>query len=219
MLEIADGPLPHVEKISLTGVILAGGKSRRMGGFPKALLAFHHEKLVQRQIRLMKQICAEIILVANEPRTFLPHVDSDIRVITDYYPGTGPLGGMHAAFSLAGHANIWLVGCDMPFISPKAAKLMLDLKEERNSGAVVPCIDDRLHPLHGIYDKRCTDKIQTMISKDQYRVADLLGMIACERVTTSVFQRYGIDSRFVVNVNTPEEYERSLLIDNRAEEG
>ncbi|MCZ8515254.1 molybdenum cofactor guanylyltransferase [Paenibacillus filicis] len=122
MLDIANRLL-NEEKVSLSGVILAGGKNRRMGGSHKALLPFHQEKLVHRQIRRLKQVCTEIILVTNDPKTFLPLVDSDVRIITDYYSGKGPLGGMHAGLSLANHVNVWLIGCDMPFISPQAAKL------------------------------------------------------------------------------------------------
>lgn len=108
-------PLSNEEKTMLTGVILAGGKSRRMGGAHKALLPFHNEMLIHRQIRHLKQLCAEIILVTNEPQAFTSLIDNSIRIITDIYPDTGPLGGMHATFSLsqAKYHDIWLVGCDM----------------------------------------------------------------------------------------------------------
>lgn len=56
----------------LTGAILAGGQSRRMGGRHKGLLPFVNESIVERQIRTMKQLCAEVILVTNDPRSYLP---------------------------------------------------------------------------------------------------------------------------------------------------
>src|SRR5690242_19745844 len=111
MLDIADSSFSE-EQIKLTGVILAGGKNGRMGGSHKALLPFRNEKLVHRQIRILKEICKEIIVVTNEPRTFLPIIDSGVRIITDFYENKGPLGGMHAALSLASHTNVWMVGCD-----------------------------------------------------------------------------------------------------------
>lgn len=205
-------------KIDLSGVILAGGNNRRMGGSHKALLSFHHEKLIQRQIRCMKQICTEIILVANEPSLFLPLIDSDVKIIPDHYSGKGPLDGIYTALPSARNAPVWIIGCDMPFVSPQAAKLMLDLKEARNKDAVIPYVDGRLHPLHGIYDKRCADVIPDMMSKGQYRVMDFLTLIAYERATEWIFQLNGIDSKFILNVNTPEEYERSLSIDRQEKE-
>lgn len=111
-------------KGALSGVILAGGRNRRMGGSPKALLSYHREKLIHRQIRVMRTICEEVILVTNEPRLYLPIVDRDVRILTDSYAGQGPLGGMHAALSLARCDNVWIIDCDMPFVSSRAARLM-----------------------------------------------------------------------------------------------
>lgn len=207
------------QRSGLTGVILAGGQSRRMGGHPKALLSYRSEKLVHRQIRLLRELCSEIIIVANEPRIFLPIVDKSVRIISDYYTGMGPLAGMHAALSLARHDRVWLVGSDMPFISAHAAELMLNRMREGNCHAVIPYLEERLHPLHGIYDKRLAPNIEAELSEGQLRVTDFLEKIIYERVGKESFRLGGIDTRFVLNVNTPEEYELSLVLDPPAEEG
>lgn len=183
MLDIAD-QLPVEEKANLSGVILAGEKSRCADGFHMGLLSFQDEKLVHRQIRCLKQLCAEIILVTNEPRTFLPLVDCSVRIITEFYVDKGPLGGMHAAFSLAQYPDVWLVGCDMPIISYQAAKLMLDKKRKMDIDAVIPYIDDKLYPLHGIYDRRCAKVIRVMMDNEQYRVESFLDLIRYERIMT-----------------------------------
>ncbi|PWV98445.1 molybdenum cofactor guanylyltransferase [Paenibacillus cellulosilyticus] len=218
MLDVAN-PLPCEEKVSLSGVILAGGQSRRMGGSPKALLTVQHEKMVQRQMRILKQLCSEVILVTNEPKTYLPFVDSDVRIITDYYAGQGPLAGMHAGLSLARHEDVWIVGCDMPYLSTQAAMLMLGRKRERGSDAVVPSIEGKIHPLHGIYDKRCVDRISSMLNQDQRRVNAFLERIAFESIHEWTFERLGIDTRFVFNMNTPEQYEQLLSMEKQTEEG
>jgi molybdopterin-guanine dinucleotide biosynthesis protein A len=72
-------------------------------------------------------------------------------------PGKGPLGGMHAAFLAAAYAYCWVVGCDMPFLSPEAALLMLSRIAEHD--AVVPVIKGKLHPLHGVYAAQCAGTI------------------------------------------------------------
>ncbi|GMK41542.1 putative molybdenum cofactor guanylyltransferase [Paenibacillus sp. CCS19] len=217
MLDVAN-PLP-CEKVSLSGVILAGGQSRRMGGSPKALLKVHQETLIQRQIRILKQLCSEVILVTNEPKTYLPIVDSDVRIITDYYAGQGPLAGMHAGLSLARYEDVWIVGCDMPYLSVQAAMLMVGRKHDRGSDAVIPFIEEKQHPLHGIYDKRCADPIAAMLDRGQRRVNGFLDQIAYETVNAWTFERWGIDTRFVFNMNTPQEYELLLSMENETEEG
>jgi molybdopterin-guanine dinucleotide biosynthesis protein A len=196
----------------LTGVILAGGQSRRMGNINKALLPFSDETLVQRQIQIMQVLCAEIILVANDPRAFLPHLGNTCRIISDYIPGKGPLSGMHAAFTLSTYTDIWVVGCDMPFISSRAAEFMKKQRENMECDAVVPCIQGAIHPLHGIYRKSCVDHISSLLNHGEFRVSELLNAICCETVMEDAFVELGLDLRFVLNVNTPEEYGEAVQL-------
>jgi len=194
----------------LTGVILAGGENRRMGGYHKALLLYDQEPLVRRQIRLLQQICSKVILVTNEPSLFGHIVSDDVTIIPDVYPGKGPLSGIHAALSVSRHEQAWVVACDMPFPSPQAAELMIEVQSREKSSAVIPYIDNRLHPLHGIYDRTCSERIPELLRDGRYRVMDFLEAISCVRVPAEDFQRKGIDLGFVLNVNTPEEYMESL---------
>jgi molybdopterin-guanine dinucleotide biosynthesis protein A len=196
----------------LTGVILAGGQGSRMGNINKALLPFSDETLVQRQIQIMQVLCAEIILVANDPRAFLPHLGNTCRIISDYIPGKGPLSGMHAAFTLSTYTDIWVVGCDMPFISSQAAEFMWKLRKGCQFDSVVPCINGTLHPLHGIYRKSCVDQISKLLNQGEYRMTELLNALRCNTVKEDVFVDLGVDLRFVMNVNTPEEYEEAMQL-------
>lgn len=194
----------------ITGVILAGGQNRRMGGFPKAFLDYRGESLVQRQIRLMLQVCGEIILVTNHPEDYQAYLNRQVRCVCDVMPDMGPLGGMFAGFAAARFTDIWLVGCDMPFVSPEAARWILDIKQSLRVDAVVPFIDGTVHPLHGIYAKSGAAAILPLLSENRRAVNGFLQQVRCERVAQSFFALYGMDSRFVFNVNTPEQYEQSL---------
>ena len=196
----------------LSGVILAGGKNRRMGGFHKALLSFGQEKMIDRQIRLMREICAEIIVVTNEPQTFLPLVGRSVRIITDYLPNSGPLGGMHAGLSLAKYSDVWAVACDMPFLSPPAAELMLKRKKEQDFDAVIPVLAGKWHPLHGIYDKRAVRILPEMIKRGDLQVRHYLREVHYGLADEALFVQHGIDPRFVFNVNTPEDYREALSL-------
>ncbi|WP_176706701.1 molybdenum cofactor guanylyltransferase [Paenibacillus hemerocallicola] len=198
----------------LRGVILAGGENRRMGGKPKALLPIGGEKLIQRQIRLLTPICSEIVVVTNEPGLYVPVVGRSARIITDLDPGKGPLGGMHAAFSLDGDAYTWVVGCDMPFLSSAAADLMLDKAVDMKLDAVVPRLDSRLHPLHAVYRSTCAKAVAELLASETYRVTELLGKIRWEPMPEAEFASKGIDTRFAVNTNTPEEWAAALRMED-----
>lgn len=196
----------------LTGIILAGGQNRRMKGKVKALLPFHGEAVIVRQIRHMQKLCDDLIVVARAPRHFHDVIGGGVRIIEDRIPGRGPLSGMHAAFSALDRCDAWVVACDMPFISPRAAQLMWEHKKETGCCAVVPSIEGRVHPLHGIYDTGCLNKITELLHTRQYRLKDLLDRLHWKSMQEDVFLQHGIDHRFIVNMNTPREYEQALRL-------
>src|SRR5690554_4484781 len=105
----------------LTGVILAGGQNRRMNGFHKALLDFQGKPIIEWQIHTMNHLCAEILIVTQHEALFSAYLSDDIRIIPDEIKDRGPLAGMHAALTASSYQQAWIVGCDMPFISVKAA--------------------------------------------------------------------------------------------------
>jgi molybdopterin-guanine dinucleotide biosynthesis protein A len=189
----------------LTGVILAGGASRRMGGDNKSLLMLGGETLIERQVRIMRAVCSEIIIVTNTPRSYLSKVDESVRIITDYILSKGPLSGMHAGLTLAQNREAWIVGCDMPILSPEAAELLLRRKMDGYE-AVFPSIEGKLYPLYGVYDRDCAQHIWSILMNGDTQVLSLLKVLNWQQVTESDFQLAGIDTKFVRSIKTYEDY-------------
>lgn len=196
----------------ITGVILAGGLNRRMGGRIKALLPVQGQPLFLRQLMEMSSICKQVIVVTNEPEVLRPHLSSvsniNVQCITDQYVQKGPLSGIHAASLIASEQHMWIVGCDMPFISAEAAKAMAILCQEANLDAVIPVLDGRVHPLHGIYSRLVGSEAEVLLKQKQFRLMGLLDHIDWKAVENDFFERQNIPIHFATNVNTPEEYER-----------
>ncbi|WP_127534329.1 molybdenum cofactor guanylyltransferase [Paenibacillus kobensis] len=193
----------------LTGVILAGGANRRMGGERKALLPFGGKPLIVRQLERMAELCEERIIVTDDPKPYLPVVDRSVRIITDFYEGCGPLGGLHAALSLAKHSAVWAVGCDMPFISADAARLLLSRKQD-GFDAVVPLAGGELHPLHGIYDRAAATQIEALLKQGETALSALLKPLFWSEISDSVLSENGIDLMCVTSFKTPGAYEAML---------
>lgn len=189
----------------LSGVILTGARRAGQGGTNKALLPYGEEELLQRQVRIMKRSCEEVIVVAPDPKTYLPLVDRDVRIITDRYPGKGPLGGLHAALSLSRFGDLWVVGSGMPSLSPEAAGMMLDWKREHGYDAVIPVIGGRQHPLHGVYGKTCTSPLTAMLASADFRPEMLLASVRTAEMNELMFRERGIPPTFVQTVQTGEE--------------
>ncbi|NEW05879.1 molybdenum cofactor guanylyltransferase [Paenibacillus sp. SYP-B3998] len=197
----------------LSGVILAGGANRRMKGELKALLPFGGKPLIARQIDRMRELCDELIVVTNDPKPYLNIVDRSVRIITDFFEGHGPLGGMHAALSLAKHSSVWVVGCDMPFISSKAAKLLLNRKLD-GFEAVVPLVAGEIHLLHGIYDRACAPHIVPLLKQGETHISALLKHAFWSELGDQFLYENGVDLNFVSSIKTLEDYEAMLLTEN-----
>jgi molybdopterin-guanine dinucleotide biosynthesis protein A len=178
-----------------------------MGGHAKALLPFGENTLIQHQVDVMRQICEEIIVVTNEPRPLLAYVDRSVRVITDYVSGLGPLGGMHAGLSLARHPKAWIVGCDMPFLSPQAAKLMLE--RAKGVDAVLPADVTGPYPLHGVYDRSCVRVISELVEKGERSLFRMLSLIDWISLTEPECGQLGLPFDFVFEINTPEDHSKA----------
>lgn len=196
----------------ITGVILAGGLNRRMGGRLKALLPVQGQPLLLRQFKEMSSICKQVIVVTNEPEVLRPYLSSvshiNVQCITDQYVQKGPLSGIHAASLIASEQHMWIVGCDMPFISAEAAKAMAILCQEANLDAVIPVLDGRVHPLHGIYSRLVGSEAEVLLKQMQYRLMGLLDHVDWKPAENDFFEQQNIPIDFATNVNTPEDYER-----------
>lgn len=194
--------------MNLCGVILAGGMNRRMGGQPKALLERNGRTFLELQLEEMA-LCRERIVVTNEPERYevaLGQVKGDVKVIRDLRPGAGPLAGIQAALHAAASDLLWIVGCDMPCISSEAAAVLAQLRAETDAEAAIAQIGGRLHPLHGVYHRRCLPQLEAMLAEDERRLMRLFDRINWRAAEEAVFESAGVGLGFVQNINDPAQY-------------
>lgn len=138
------------EIYDVSGIILSGGKNRRMEGRNKALISVKGSTILQSTISLFRSIFREIILVTNNPGEYESYADS-CRIVTDIIKNKGPLGGIHAGLSVTQRSSAFFVACDMPFLHNDVIRKQIDYFYMHAPDAVVPKIGDRLEPLHGMY--------------------------------------------------------------------
>ncbi|RUT29640.1 molybdenum cofactor guanylyltransferase [Paenibacillus zeisoli] len=188
----------------LTGLILAGSSDTQGDSQMAALLPYQGEPLIQTQVREMLQICEEIIVATPDPRPFLKILDPSIRIITDFYRGRGPLGGMYAGFSLSSHQSIWAVGSDMPYISAQAASLLLERKQAGYEAAI-PWIGGVSYPLHGVYDKSCAGHIQTLVNNGDNRTSSLIRRLNTLDMLEYELEERGIGLEFIRSLDELEQ--------------
>ncbi|WP_080832916.1 molybdenum cofactor guanylyltransferase [Cohnella massiliensis] len=181
----------------VSGIILAGGRSRVKRGELKALWPIDGEPLLARQIRLMRSWCKEIMVVTDTPRLYLPLVPADVRIVTDYAKGKGPLGGMAAGLSLAQLPYAWIVGSRMADLSVPAARLLLARCAAGRKEAVWPSDSSGPYPLHGIYACASAGRVVRLFEEGRRGLADLPRFLLWDEVTENEFARHGIAFDFV----------------------
>ncbi|WP_281944186.1 molybdenum cofactor guanylyltransferase [Paenibacillus tyrfis] len=201
------------QKQAMTGVILAGGQNRRMGGQSKALLMYEGDTFLDRQLAELGSLCAELLVVTQEPERYEAVVhtfsgEAPVRIIPDLQPGRGPLAGFQAAMRAASYEELWIVGCDMPWVDAEVAKALSELRSSVGADAVVAKIDGRLHPLHGVYLKSCLPEAERLLAANDLRLMRLLDSVALQVADESFLERKGISTGFIRNINDPDEYER-----------
>lgn len=149
---------------AVTGVVLAGGRSSRMGT-NKALLEVGGVRLIDGAVATLRAIFPEVLLIANDPEAY---VSLGLPVFPDLLPGKGPLGGLYTAVSAAHHPWAFCLACDMPFANPTLIRYLASLAEEFD--VVVPRTPEGVQPLHALYGKTCLPAMRRHLDEDRLKI-------------------------------------------------
>ena len=193
----------------VTGVILAGGQSRRMGQ-NKALMLLGDDPLIVHVVRQMKLVTTELLLITNEPDLYAA---LEMPMYADIQPDMGALGGLHTGLTYATNSTVLCVGCDMPLLQPNLLSHLTTLL--RNYDAVVPCVEaaDRstivFQTLSAVYSKRCLPVIDGMLSSGELRVHALYDRIDARIVQPHEWRALDPQGLSFFNINTPEDFEKA----------
>jgi len=144
----------------IPGIILAGGKSERLG-LDKRFITIHGISLLDRSILLLKEVTAPIIIVAADDEKLIQY---DSFTISDIVKGIGPIGGIYTGLKhIKANAGLF-IPCDMPLIQPALLKLLI--KESVDYEIVLFKTPKDFQPLPGIYSKRCIRYLEDAINRN-----------------------------------------------------
>ena len=193
----------------VTGIILAGGRSRRLGR-NKALESIGGQPLVQRVADRLSQVTDDLSLVVAEPEQgdSLP-VSGPHRVVLDLHPGGGSLGGIYSGLSAAKHQWGIVVAYDMPFLNLDLLRRMLQLRE--GVDAVVPVLQGRPEPTHAVYSKVCLPHMEQSLLSGQLKISGFYDQINVSYVSEDEIASLDPDFLSFFNVNTPDDLEKALV--------
>jgi molybdopterin-guanine dinucleotide biosynthesis protein A len=187
---------------SSTGIILAGGASRRMGR-DKAYLHLGGETALRHAMKPLVRLCSQIIVAGGEnPRAdALPH---HVQWVSDPDGTTGPLAGLVAGLAAANHDVCVVVACDMPFVNERLLEHLVGSLGDRD--AVVPVGGGVPQVLHAVYSRRCLATAQSLVRLGARSVQDLLPRIRAVRVSEDRCRTIDHAGLSWFNMNTPDDY-------------
>lgn len=190
----------------MSGIILAGGKSRRMGQ-NKSELLLRGKSLLQWQVEKMRSLGIEDIMISGASALRIP----DTRTVQDEYPDRGPLGGLHACLKQARNPQCLVLGVDVPLAPSNALAHMM---RAHGSGATVLRHPAGEEPLIGIYDSSVHHNIADMIRHSGAPVRAL-----SRQIEWNYFEYLGPEE-LLSNCNSPEDFSAICsLADKLAEYG
>lgn len=180
----------------LSGLLLAGGASQRMGR-DKARVMWHGQSLASRAAGVLEAVCDEVLIAAGE-RTLAdlghPHV-------TDYGHGGGVLGGLVGGLAAARHELVAVLAVDLPYAS--AGVLTLLAASWRGEPAVVPIVDERPQPLHAIWSVTALPALRRRFDDGDRGLVDALTALGARGIGPAVWSAVEPSGRFCLNVNRP----------------
>lgn len=183
----------------VTGVLLAGGKSRRMGQ-DKAVLEVNGQTLFLPALALLRRFFTTNLIAGERADLARP----EIPAIPDRYPGSS-LGGIHTGLAAAGTPWVFVIPCDMPFPDDRIVEMLLQRRQ--GVDAVVPRTPAGFEPVFALYHKSCLPHIESMLISGNHRIYDLYQHLRV-RYLDWLAMPPGWRRR-LTNINTPEDLARA----------
>ena len=202
-------------QLKASGIILAGGRSRRLGR-AKALEPFQGEPMIRRVISRLSQVTGDLVFVVNdqEQASALPitpdNVSLPYKTAVDLYPDGGSLGGIFTGLSAADSQWAFVVACDMPFLNVDLMNQMLSLRD--NNDAVVPRTDGYPEPTHALYNKTCLPRMEKRLQNNDLKIARFFDEVTMCFIEEAEVRDIDKDLVSFFNVNTQDDLDRALAL-------
>lgn len=187
--------------MGIKGCIIAGGRSGRFGS-DKSVHVLNGKPLVSHVYDAVHPVLDEIFIAANDPEKF---AFLGLKVVPDIIPGLGPLGGIYTALETFDIKRVFVLPCDMPYLSTELIRYMCSLEPDYD--IIVPKIGEWYQPMHAIYSHRCGNAIKESINKGNYRMSAFYNGMKIRTITREEIEQFGDPEIIFKNINFREDLE------------
>ena len=190
-------------------IVLAGGKSRRLGR-DKALELIGEQRLCQRVIKRLSLMDDDIIAVLSYKGQLDDETLRGVRTVYDDYPASGALVGLYSGLRESRSPYNLVVGCDMPFLNIDLLRHLMSLST--GFDVVIPRLHDKMEPLHAVYSKDCITPIESRLKKGDLKISDFIDAVKVRYVEQDEIDRFDPRHLSFMNVNSEADMERARTL-------
>lgn len=185
-----------MERRPYTGIVLAGGKSSRMGT-DKGLLMLGGMRFAEHVLSALQPVTSSLIIVANNPE----YRHLGFPVYTDLVKDCGPIGGIYTGLCSSTNERNLVLSCDLPFMTTAMLRHIISC-DEAGKEITIPTLGGRPEPLCGVYSKNCIPGLARLIGEGKRKLKDILPAF-----NTSYVPLAGVagTERDFMNINTRED--------------
>jgi len=190
----------------MTSIILAGGKSSRLGR-NKLLETIGEKTLIQWVVDRLAIMSTEIIIATARGQAIGYFSTVKTRTVEDIYPGKGPLAGIHAGLGATASPRAIVVSCDMPFLNVSLLRYMADSMLDFD--IVLPRIGKMIEPLCAVYSRNCLVPIQKLLDRDERQIRKLFDLVKVRYIEEDEINRFDPEHLSFFNINSQDDLEKA----------
>jgi molybdopterin-guanine dinucleotide biosynthesis protein A len=186
--------------LDISSIILAGGKSLRLG-HDKVLEKIGDKSLLEQVVSRIDSFSKDIIIVTAPERTFAPLANHPkVKIVSDIFPGQGSLGGIYTGLVESSSFYNLVVAADMPFLNESLARYMI----EKSDGFdfVLPRVNNLFEPLHAVYSKNCIAPIKSILEQGKKVIVELFDYVKVRYIEAEEIERFDPKHLSFFNINT-----------------
>lgn len=191
----------------MTGIILAGGKNKRIGK-DKSFIKIGGITIIDRAFSTLSRIFKDIIIITDTPDLYSY---LGCKIYSDIIPGKDSLGGIYTGLKVSSSKHNFIFACDMPFLNESLIKYMIGITKD--SDIVIPRSKKGFEPLHAIYSKVCIPYIEKLIEGNNLRILDFFTHVKVKEIGISEIATYDPKEIAFLNLNTEEDILRAEAVE------
>lgn len=210
---IASQPWTSNPHPPISGVVVAGGRSQRMGHDKRRLRLWGDDgsTLLEHTVALVRDVCDDVVVVLNDPDAW-PHLPA--RIVGDVYGDGGALGGIYSGLYAMQHAHAFVVAADMPLLNTSLVQWMI--RQPRDYDVLIPQVADNsrarnrlgVESLHAIYSRACLAPMQRQLDDGNPQVIGFFDHVRVRVIDPATLRQFDPNGTAFANVNTPDDVQR-----------